>query len=182
MGILLQNRRSFLILSLLVGILLLFAACSADPSVQLISPEMDFSVGEQLVEAKPTPTPEILDITSLTTDEIFAGLPADIAAAIQGGDAAAGEQIAQLNGCIGCHSLEKGGVLVGPSWYGVANQSIKRVPGESPAFYLYHSVANPGDFVVDGYPAGVMPATYADSLSTEDMGNLIAYLLTFTGQ
>ncbi len=182
MDILLQNRRSFLIFSLLVGILLLFAACSADPAVQLISPEMDFSVGEKLVEAKPTATPEILDITSLTTEEIFAGLPDDVVAAIQAGDASAGAQIAQLNGCIGCHSLEKGGVLVGPSWYGLANYAIARVPGESPAFYLYHSVANPGDFVVDGYPAGVMPANYVDSLSTEDMGNLIAYLLTFTEQ
>ena len=182
MGILLQNRRSFLLISLFIGILLLFAACSADPTVQLISPEMDFSVGEQLVEAKPTATPEILDITSLTTEEIFAGLPDDVVAAIQAGDASAGAQIAQLNGCIGCHSLEKGGVLVGPSWYGLANHAIARVPGESPGFYLYHSVANPGDFVVDGYPAGVMPATYVDSLSTEDMGNLIAYLLTFTEQ
>lgn len=182
MDILLQKRRSILIFSLLIGILLFFAACSADPTVQLISPEMDFSVGEQLVEAKPTATPEILDITSLTTEEIFAGLPDDVVAAIQAGDATAGAQIAQLNGCVGCHSLEKGGVLVGPSWYGIANQAIKRVPGESPAFYLYHSVANPGEFVLNGYPAGVMPANYADSLSTEDMGNLIAYLLTFTGQ
>lgn len=182
MGIFLQNRRSFLLTSLLIGIVWLFTACSADASVQLISPEMDFSVGEQLVEAKPTAIPEILDITSLTTEEIFAGLPEDVVAAIQSGDAKAGEQIAQLNGCVGCHSLEKGGVLVGPSWYGVANQAIKRVAGESPAFYLYHSVANPGEFVVPDYPAGVMPATYADSLSTEDMGNLIAYLLTFTGQ
>lgn len=177
MGILLQNRRSFLILSLLVDSLL--RCLFRRPLGPAYLPGDGFQAyrGEQAVEAKVTPTPEILDITS-TTDEIFAGLPADIAAAIQGGDAAAGEQIAQLNGCL----AGKGRGVGGADGMGLPTSPSSGVPGESPAFYLYHSVANPGDFVVDGYPAGVMPATYADSLSTEDMGNLIAYLLTFTGQ
>ena len=182
MGSLLKNRRVFLLFALVTVAILILTACAADPTTQLISPEMDFSVGEQLVEAKPTTTPEILDITLLTPEEVFAGLPDDVVAAIQAGDPAAGMQISQLNGCIGCHSLEKGGKLVGPSWYGIANTAIKRVEGESPAFYLYHSIANSNEYVVPDYPAGVMPANYSETLSAEDLGNLVAYLLTFTGQ
>ena len=182
MGILQQNRRVVVSLALLLVALLIVGACSADPTAQLISPDMSFEIGEEAVVAVPTPTPEILDITTLTEDEIFAGLDEMTVAAIKAGDPDAGAQISQLNGCIGCHSLEKGGQLVGPSWYGAANHAIGRVEGESPAYYLYQSIVNSGAYVVPTYPSGVMPQNYGEILSSEDLGNLVAYLLTFQGQ
>lgn len=182
MGYLQRNRRSFALFALLIVAVLVFAACSADPTAQLISPGMSFEIGEEAVVAVPTATPEILDITTLTEAEVFAGLSDAIVASIQNGDVDAGAQISQLNGCIGCHSLEKGGQLVGPSWYGIANTSIKRVAGESPAQYLYQSIVAPGAYVVPDYPAGVMPQNYGEVLSEEDLGNLVAYMLTFQGQ
>ena len=182
MGILQQNRRIFVLLALLIVTMSVVVACSADPTTQLISPNMSFELGEEAVVAVPTPTPEILDITTLTEAEIFANLEPDIVASIQNGDPEAGMQVSQLNGCIGCHSLEKGGQLVGPSWYGIANTAIKRVEGESPAQYLYLSIAQPGAYIVPDYPAGIMPQNYNEILSPEQLGDLVAYLLTFQEQ
>lgn len=181
MGILHQNRRMVVSLALLLVAVLVMAACAADPTEQLISPDMSFEIGEELVEAVPTPTPEILDITTLTEAEIFANLPEMVVASIQNGDPDAGMQVSQLNGCIGCHSLD-GSALVGPTWYGIANTAIKRVEGESPAEYLYLSIVNSGAYIVPDYPAGVMPQNYSETLSEEQLGDLVAYLLTFQEQ
>ncbi len=64
-----------------------------------------------------------------------------------------------------------------PNWWNVADHAADRVPGMSPALYLYTSIIDPGAFVVPNFPNGVMPATYATTIPMEDLANLVAYLL-----
>jgi hypothetical protein len=52
-----------------------------------------------------------------------------------------------------------------------------RIEGMAPADYLHQSIMEPSAFVVEGYP-DVMPHTYGETLTEQQISDLIAYLLT----
>lgn len=81
-------------------------------------------------------------------------------------------------GCATCHSLEPGVVIIGPSLAGIATLAAERVEGQSAEDYLRQSIVEPDAYLVEGYPAGVMPSKYAEQLSPEEIESLVAYLLT----
>ena len=72
-------------------------------------------------------------------------------------------------GCITCHSLDAGVVIVGPSMDGIGNR------GED---YLKESILDPDAQLVDGFPAGTMPQVWGDELTSEQVDQLVAYMLT----
>lgn len=79
--------------------------------------------------------------------------------------------------CATCHSLEPEVIVVGPSLAGVAMRALTRVPGQSAEDYLRTSLLHPGDYVVEGF-GNVMAQNLGDVLSSEQINNLIAFLLT----
>jgi nitric oxide reductase subunit C len=79
--------------------------------------------------------------------------------------------------CAGCHSLEAGVVIVGPSLAGVASRAASRVDGESAADYLRESILHPSAYVVEGFPDS-MPHNFSEVLSSEQIDDIIAFLLT----
>jgi cytochrome c2 len=177
----LRRRMGWLLAVLLIGALAL-AACAPDPNELIISPQLGEqmvarSAGNQVVRAEPTPLPQL---AALTPEEIVAGLPEDLVAAVTSGDPARGEQLALQNGCVGCHSLDPNVTMTGPTWYNMGNTAVGRQPGVSPAAYLDHSIVNPGEYVVPNYPDNIMPRNYGEILSVQDQGDLIAYLLAQT--
>lgn len=178
-----QLQRRYVVLgALLIVIAVMTTACAPDPQELIISPQLGDQMvaraaGQQVVRAEPTPLPVLAE---LTPEQIVAGLPEEIAAALPNADLAHAEQLALTNGCIGCHSLDPAAQMTGPTWYNLGNTAVSRIPGESPALYLYESITNPGKFTVPNYPAGVMPATYAETLSPTDLTDLVAYLLAQT--
>jgi len=92
------------------------------------------------------------------------------------------EEVSGVNaGCRLCHSLEPGVRLVGPSLYGIATAAAERVPGLSAEEYLYQSIVEPDAYVVPGYPAGTMPPDARERLTEEQIQDLVAFLLTLTG-
>ena len=91
-------------------------------------------------------------------------------------------QLTVANGCIACHSLVEGQVLVGPPWYNVANTAATRVAGEPAPVYLYQSIMEPNAHVVEGFTPDLMPKVYADTLSTEQIADIIAYMLSLTAE
>jgi hypothetical protein len=54
---------------------------------------------------------------------------------------------------------------------------VVRRPGYSPAHYLYESIVDPSAFVVPDYPDGVMPKTFKDTLSAQDIADVIAFII-----
>lgn len=175
----LLHRQGWVFLLIMLVLSIVVAGCAPNASAQLVSPRL----GEQLyaeeanaaVEAEPTAAP--VKFAELTPEQVTAGLPEDFAAALATADAAKGETVALANACIGCHSTDPAMTMTGPTWYQVADHAANRVPGMSPANYLYTSIVNPGAYVVPNYPNGVMPATYGEIISVEDLANLVAYLL-----
>lgn len=169
---------AWLVASLFVMALAL-AACAPNARELLISPRLGeqlaaLEAGNEVVVAAPTEAPKLAD---LTPEQITAGLPEDVAAALAVANPDNGSQIALARGCVGCHGLDPAVTMTGPTWYHVGDTAVSRVPGESPALYIYHSIVNPSSFVVPNYPNGVMPANYGEQLSKQELADLIAYLL-----
>ncbi len=80
---------------------------------------------------------------------------------------ATGETLAASNGCVACHSTD-GVDGAGPTWQGLS--------ASVDAEYIRVAIINPNAVIAEGYTAGVMPSTYADTLSEEDLDALVAYI------
>jgi len=88
-----------------------------------------------------------------------------------------GKTVFQAN-CSACHSTTSQDTLVGPSMLGIAERAGKMADGLDARGYIEQSILEPGAFVNEGFQ-NLMPATYANSLSSEDLNALVEYLLTF---
>jgi mono/diheme cytochrome c family protein len=86
--------------------------------------------------------------------------------------------ISNQAGCITCHSLDADVVIVGPSMNGIGNRAGSTVSGMSAEDYLSESILDPDAYLVEGYPAGTMPQVWQDELSSEQVDQLVAYMLT----
>jgi len=73
-------------------------------------------------------------------------------------------------GCITCHSLAAGEVVVGPSMAGIGSRGD--------ASYIKNSILDPNADLVDGFPVDTMPNVWGSELSSEQVDQLVAYLLT----
>ncbi len=102
------------------------------------------------------------------------------------GDAARGEELynqvtigsASAPGCVTCHSMEEGVVLVGPSHKGLGARAGSYVAGMSAEDYLRESITDPDAHIVDGFTPGVMYQNFGAELQARDVNDLVAYLLT----
>lgn len=164
-----------------IGLLFLFAACAPNPRTQLISPNMVMvAEGEVFVPPTPTPQPRIAD---LSPEEVYAGLPAAVAA-LMPGDVANGESLTVPHNCVGCHQLDLSLADVAPTWGNLADTAVGRaqqVGSAGPADYLYTSIVSPNAFVVEGFTSDIMPNTYVE-LSEQDLADLLSYLLTLRSE
>jgi len=102
------------------------------------------------------------------------------------GDPAAGQEmfnmfVAEANfACATCHLPNSEAQLIGPGLLNIRIRAADRVEGETVEEYIRNSILHPSDFVVEGFPDMLMPQTYADILTDEQIDNLIAYLFTLT--
>ena len=100
------------------------------------------------------------------------------------GDAAAGKKLFEQTligtqaGCITCHSLEPGVTMVGPSLATIGAEAGSRVSGMSAEEYLRQSILEPDAHLAEGFSSGIMPGTFADELTEQQVNDLVAYLLT----
>ncbi|MEE8362840.1 MAG: hypothetical protein V3S18_02085 [Dehalococcoidia bacterium] len=96
---------------------------------------------------------------------------------LTGGGAALAQSPAQgevvFQACAVCHSTGTN-TIVGPGLGGLADVAGSRVPGLDAAGYVRQSLADPGAYVVDGFPAGLMP-NFA-GLSGEQVSSLLMFL------
>jgi cytochrome c oxidase subunit II len=90
-----------------------------------------------------------------------------------------GEQIFSGNGCGSCHTFKPAGsnAQVGPNLDELAAVAAKRRPGRSAEKYVRESIETPDAFVVKGFQRGVMPDTFKDDISREELDALVQYLL-----
>jgi mono/diheme cytochrome c family protein len=102
----------------------------------------------------------------------WAGVPGAAPPKVAGGP---GAQVFANNGCGGCHTLaaaESGGVT-GPNL-------DEELPGESEAA-VHEMIVDPNAEIVKGYPPNVMPQNYEQTLSSQELEDLVEYLLENAG-
>jgi cytochrome c2 len=99
--------------------------------------------------------------------------------ALPPGDAAGGQTVFQgAGGCTACHSLQAGVAGVGPSQSGISQRAATTKPDYSAEAYIYESIVNPNAHVVEGFQPGIMPQTFRQTLSAQQIADVIAFLMT----
>lgn len=95
--------------------------------------------------------------------------------AAEDGGATAGAAVFTNAGCGACHTLAAAGstAQVGP-------ELDKVLPGRD-AEFVRQSIVDPNAVVAEGYQPGVMPQTFGDQLSKEQLDGLVEYLLASVG-
>ncbi len=87
--------------------------------------------------------------------------------------------LADNAGCVTCHSLTAGRVLIGPSLADIGAVAADRIPGTVARDYLEQSIVDPDAYVVEGFRAGLMPDDWVEGgLSTAEVAALVDYMLT----
>ncbi|KAB2903018.1 MAG: c-type cytochrome [Anaerolineae bacterium] len=81
--------------------------------------------------------------------------------------------------CTSCHAVEPkpSRFTVAPNLGGISDRAEDRVPDLSAEEYLSVSILRPGAYVVNGFN-NAMYSDYAKHLSSQDVSDLIAFLMT----
>lgn len=103
----------------------------------------------------------------------YAGVPGAAPPTVPGGP---GAQVFANNGCGGCHTLAaaKSGGTVGPN----LDESLAAMN----AAMIHQSIVDPNAKVEKGYPPNVMPGNYETTLSSKELEDLVAYLVSSTAK
>ncbi|GAB4564149.1 MAG: hypothetical protein Kow0047_13660 [Anaerolineae bacterium] len=114
------------------------------------------ATGEVALQELPTPTPSAAE----SADPV-----------------ARGRQIFTAIGCAGCHTIEgiSAGVA-GPNLTHIGTTAAEREPGKTVEDYLRESIVAPNNYVVEGFQPNIMPQTYGQQLSEQELADLIAFL------
>lgn len=83
-------------------------------------------------------------------------------------------------GCSGCHDKSDNptsGTPIGPGLGALKGRAGDREPPKTAVEYVRESIVNPSAFVVDGF-SDVMPKTFEDMMSPQEIDDLVEYLLS----
>ncbi|MGI6208177.1 MAG: DUF7282 domain-containing protein [Anaerolineae bacterium] len=88
---------------------------------------------------------------------------------------ALGRQVAQNNGCLGCHSAD-GSTLLGPTLLGLFGSTVPLADGSmvvADEEYIRRSIVDPNAQIVRGFPAGLMPGDFGQRLDEMELDALV---------
>ena len=89
-----------------------------------------------------------------------------------------GQRLANSQGCVKCHSSD-GGTGVGPTWKNIFGSQVELADGSTVAIdeaYLRESIMTPNAKIVKGFQPDVMPKTFGQLLSPDQIHDLINYI------
>lgn len=194
--------RSSIRVLVIVGIALIVVACGTaarpvfeEPEEEIVAEAVDD--GETVVAVVPTSTPipptvtpepptatPTEEATATPTEEPTAAPSDPIVRLVSIRDAENGEVLFKEFypdagfACSTCHNVDNPDKLVGPSLLGIPERAGTRVEGQVAERYLYNSIVNPNEYLVEDYPADLMPTNWHDILSDTEIYDIIAYLMT----
>jgi cytochrome c oxidase subunit 2 len=90
---------------------------------------------------------------------------------------AAGLSVFNANGCSSCHTLSAANAkgTVGPDLDKLV--SYAQQAKQPLAAFVHQSIVDPNAYVESGYPKGVMPETFGQSLSKTQLDALVTFLV-----
>lgn len=89
------------------------------------------------------------------------------------GDAVNGENLFTVMTCEGCHVEDATG---SPLLDGIWERAGSIVEGQSARKYLFYSIVEPWQYVAEEY-GNAMPHTYDDTMTPQEIADLIEYLI-----
>jgi cytochrome c551/c552 len=97
-----------------------------------------------------------------------------------GGSAAAGEAVFSSNGCGSCHTFKPANSTgaVGPDLDNGPAQDAKADNNMELADFIEESIKDPDAYIAKGYSKGIMPTTFDESLSSKQLNDLVAFVLS----
>jgi len=84
--------------------------------------------------------------------------------------------------CSTCHHVDSEQQLIGPGLLNIKDRAGSRIEGQGASEYLYNSIINPNEYIVEGFTEGVMPANWQDVYTDQEIFSIVAYLLTLEGE
>src|SRR4029079_1988877 len=90
---------------------------------------------------------------------------------------AAGLSVFNSNGCSSCHTLSAANATgtVGPDLDKLVSYAKKAKQPLTP--FVHDSIVHPNKYIEPGFPKGVMPETFGQSLTKTQLGALVAFLV-----
>ena len=67
---------------------------------------------------------------------------------------------------------------MGPNLGNLAEVIESRNLEEDPFTHVYNSIVDPSAYVTEGYVPGIMPQTYAETMTDEEIRSLVEWLLS----
>jgi cytochrome c551/c552 len=97
-----------------------------------------------------------------------------------GGDAAAGKSVFAANGCATCHTFQPANATgtVGPNLDTAPAQDAKADSNMDLAAFIEESIKDPDAYIAKGYTKGLMPTNFGQSLSSKQLKDLVAFILS----
>jgi cytochrome c oxidase subunit II len=88
-----------------------------------------------------------------------------------------GKAVFAANGCGACHTLTAAGATgtVGPDLDKLVAEA--KAAGRPLESFVRESIVNPNGYIAPGYPKGVMPPSFGQSISKADLDALVQYLV-----
>jgi cytochrome c2 len=81
--------------------------------------------------------------------------------------------------CKECHSVEPGGdTSLGPGLSNIGVRAGTTIPGQTAEEYLRTSIVDPDAHLAGGFQDGLMYRGYKRALTTKQINDLVAYMLT----
>jgi cytochrome c553 len=90
----------------------------------------------------------------------------------------------QQQACVRCHALgkdERSATGLGTNFYDIGLRAEREVSGQNAEQYLRMSIIDPDAHLAGGFQDGLMYRGYRTALTDEQIGDLVAYMVTLRG-
>jgi cytochrome c551/c552 len=101
-----------------------------------------------------------------------------------GGDAAAGKAVFASNGCASCHTFKPASATgtIGPDLDSAPASDAKADGNMNLTAFIHESIVNPDAYIAKGFSKGIMPTNFGSSLSSKQIDDLVAFVMSGTSQ
>jgi cytochrome c551/c552 len=99
-----------------------------------------------------------------------------------GGSAAAGKAVFAANGCSTCHTFKPANAngTIGPDLDSAPATDAKADNNMALAAFVKESIVDPNAYIAKGFTKGLMPTDFGSKLSSSQINDLVAFILSGT--
>jgi cytochrome c551/c552 len=139
-----------------------------------------YAVGHYTSLGKPPATVTTTVGSTSTSTSTPATTTAATTTSSPGGSVAAGRAVFASAGCTGCHAFKPAGSngTIGPNLDTAPAMDAKADGNMALAAFIKQSIVNPSAYIAKGYSDGIMPKTFGTSLSSTQINDLVAFIVS----